>query len=199
MRIKEGHKEKDILDAAVEVFAEHGYHKAKIKDIAKRANVAVGSIYVYYKNKETILLKIFENIWSPLYFELKKISDNKKLSYSEKFDYLIDVVFDSFIEEPAKALVFVNEQNFLLKKSPKRFTNFYELFMREGEKIFKTGIDLGVYNNVDVHTFRRFILGGLRDLLSVWAENPNTEDLNSIRQSVKAFCKQGIIKKRTEK
>jgi TetR/AcrR family fatty acid metabolism transcriptional regulator len=194
MRIKEGHKEKDILNSAVEVFAEHGYHKAKIKDIADHANVAVGSVYVYYKNKESILLKIFENIWEPLYRELKKISDNKQLSYDKKFDYLIDVVFDSFIEEPAKALVFVNEQNFLLKKRPKRFTNFYELFMREGEKIFKKGIESGIYNKVNIPIFRRFILGGLRDLLNVWAENPNTEDLNSIRESVKAFCKQGIIK-----
>ncbi len=194
MRVKEGNKERDILNAAVEVFAKHGYHKAKINEIAKQAKVAVGSVYVYYDNKEAILLKIFENIWKPLYKELKKVSDNKELSYSEKFDYLIDVVFDSFIEEPSKALVFVNEQNFLQKKSPRQFTNFYKLFVKEGEKIFKRGIEEGVYNNFNISIFRRFILGGLRDLLLEWAENPKPEYLELIRESVKSFCKLGIIK-----
>ncbi len=195
MRFKEGNKEKKILDAAVEVFAEMGFHKARIQEIAKRAGVAVGSVYVYYASKEELLLKIFENIWEPLYWQVKKISEDKELSYAEKFDYLIDVVFDAFIEEPSKALVFVNEQNFLLRKSPQRFTNFYELFVRQGERIFKKGVKEGVFNEMNISIFRRFILGGLRDLLLKWTDNPKPKSLNSIRESVKAFCKSGIIKK----
>ncbi len=196
MRLKEGNKEQDILNAAVEIFAKHGYHKAKIRDIAEKANVAVGSVYVYYNNKEDILLKIFENIWEPLYKELKKIYENPQLSFRQKFDYLIDLVFDCYIEEPYKAQVFVNEQNFLRKKSPKKFTNYYELFMRTGEKIFKKGIEAGVYNEVDISIFKRFILGGLRDLLLEWANKPNPTNLNNIRESVKFFCKKGILKKK---
>jgi len=49
-----------IADAAVEVFAEKGFHQARVSDIARRAGVADGTIYLYFKNKEDLLLCIFE-------------------------------------------------------------------------------------------------------------------------------------------
>ena len=49
-----------ILDAAIEVFAEKGFHNARISDIAKRAGVADGTIYLYFRNKDDVLLTIFE-------------------------------------------------------------------------------------------------------------------------------------------
>ena len=49
-----------ILDAAIEVFAEKGFHNARISDIAKRAGVADGTIYLYFRNKDDVLLSIFE-------------------------------------------------------------------------------------------------------------------------------------------
>ena len=49
-----------ITEAAVEVFAEKGFHQARISDIARRAGVADGTIYLYFKNKEDLLLSVFE-------------------------------------------------------------------------------------------------------------------------------------------
>jgi TetR/AcrR family fatty acid metabolism transcriptional regulator len=49
-----------ITEAAVEVFAEKGFRQARVSDIAKKAGVADGTIYLYFKNKEDILLSIFE-------------------------------------------------------------------------------------------------------------------------------------------
>jgi TetR/AcrR family fatty acid metabolism transcriptional regulator len=49
-----------ITEAAVEVFAEKGFHQARISDIAKRAGIADGTIYLYFKNKEDLLLSVFE-------------------------------------------------------------------------------------------------------------------------------------------
>ena len=50
-----------ITDAAVAVFAERGFHAARVSDIARRAGVADGTIYLYFKNKEDLLLSIFED------------------------------------------------------------------------------------------------------------------------------------------
>ncbi len=49
-----------ITEAAVEVFAEKGFHQARVSDVARRAGVADGTIYLYFKNKEDLLLSIFE-------------------------------------------------------------------------------------------------------------------------------------------
>jgi TetR/AcrR family transcriptional regulator, fatty acid metabolism regulator protein len=55
-----GDKRTLITEAAVEVFADKGFHQARVSDIAKKAGVADGTIYLYFKNKEDLLLSIFE-------------------------------------------------------------------------------------------------------------------------------------------
>ncbi|MFL6558744.1 MAG: TetR/AcrR family transcriptional regulator, partial [Bacillus sp. (in: firmicutes)] len=49
-----------IIDAAVIVIAENGYHQDQVSKIAKQAGVADGTIYLYFKNKEDILISLFE-------------------------------------------------------------------------------------------------------------------------------------------
>lgn len=57
---KRADKRSLITDAAVDVFAEKGFHQARVSDIARKAGVADGTIYLYFKNKEDLLLSIFE-------------------------------------------------------------------------------------------------------------------------------------------
>jgi TetR/AcrR family fatty acid metabolism transcriptional regulator len=52
-----------ILDAAIKVFARHGYHGSRISDIAREAGIAYGLVYHYFRNKEEILGSIFEQRW----------------------------------------------------------------------------------------------------------------------------------------
>jgi AcrR family transcriptional regulator len=51
-----------ILDAATKVFAEKGFHRAKIKDISEVAGIADGTVYNYFKNKEALMLGIFDRL-----------------------------------------------------------------------------------------------------------------------------------------
>lgn len=55
-------KRQRILQAAVKVFARKGYFAAKVSEIAKRAGVADGTIYLYFRNKEDILISLFDEI-----------------------------------------------------------------------------------------------------------------------------------------
>ena len=195
MRVKEGNKEIDIIEAAVKVFAKYGYHNSKISKIAETANVATGSVYVYYKNKEDILLKIFSDLWTKLYDELDLIVSNTSLSSIEKLDAMIDLIFDVFSEEPSLALVFVNEQNHLEQSNKKGFTNYYEKFLDRGEEIIKKGIDEGLISeNIDLTIFRNFVFGAIRHLVHCWARDPKTFTINKTRMNVKLLIKHGIAK-----
>lgn len=195
MRRKEGHKELDIINAAIKIFAEKGYHKSKIHKIAEIANVATGSVYVYYKNKEAILLTIFEQLWKKLYDELEIVMENPKPTPIEKFDKLIDIVFDYFTVNQKHALVFVNEQHHLMQTSKKKFTEYYDKFLDLGEKIVYEGIKNGSFNPaIDVKIIRNFIFGGIRHLVRNWAISPKEFPLESIRKTVKLFVRKGIVK-----
>ena len=53
-----------ILDAASEVFAAKGFQKARMDDIADKANLSKGALYWYFKNKDSIVIQIFNRIFS---------------------------------------------------------------------------------------------------------------------------------------
>ncbi|RUS47779.1 TetR/AcrR family transcriptional regulator [Cohnella sp. AR92] len=61
MTSKKKEKYSLILDAAQKVIAENGYHGAQVSRIAKEAGVADGTIYLYFKNKEDILISLFQS------------------------------------------------------------------------------------------------------------------------------------------
>ncbi len=52
----------EILDAAASLFAERGYERTPVKEIAKRAGVAPGTIYIYFEGKHDLLLSIADRI-----------------------------------------------------------------------------------------------------------------------------------------
>lgn len=55
-------RRKQILEAAVAVFAERGYQRATVKEIAARAGIAPGTIYLYFRNKRELLLALAETL-----------------------------------------------------------------------------------------------------------------------------------------
>jgi TetR/AcrR family fatty acid metabolism transcriptional regulator len=61
-RGKADDKRQRILDAAVHVFAQKGYFAARVSEIASRARVADGTIYLYFRNKEDILVSLFDDV-----------------------------------------------------------------------------------------------------------------------------------------
>lgn len=195
MRTKEGNKAKDILEAAIETFSKEGFYNAKISTIAQQAGIATGSIYLYFPNKESILSKIFEQIWRRLALPAEELVLRKDMNPIEKLENLIDLFFDVLTEDSNLAVVFVNEQEYLMKNDPSGFIKNYENFLDSGEKIVLDGIKKKLFNpNIDIKIFRNFIFGGIRHLLHLWAQNNQAFPLNLVRQNVKFFLKKGILK-----
>src|SRR5262244_1255095 len=52
-------KPHQIIDAAIRVFARNGYYNSRVSDIAREAGIASGTIYLYFKTKDEILVTLF--------------------------------------------------------------------------------------------------------------------------------------------
>src|SRR5437870_13488850 len=52
-------KPQQIIDAAIRVFARNGYYNSRVSDIAREAGIASGTIYLYFKAKDEILVTLF--------------------------------------------------------------------------------------------------------------------------------------------
>jgi len=199
MRTKEGNKEKDIMDAAIKIFAECGFHNSKIAKIAEVAGVATGSIYMYYESKEDILHKIFNGIWENLYNELLVLSAKSDLKAPEKLDAMIDLLIDEFTQNPDLALVIVNEQNNFQKNAFTEFTPYYNNFLDLAVQVIKEGIEQNYFSkNIDLFVFRYYVLGAIRNILNNWAVNPKAFPLNKIRQGIKYFTKYGLLESKQQ-
>jgi TetR/AcrR family fatty acid metabolism transcriptional regulator len=65
-----------ILDAAVRVFAQEGFYNAKIAQVAKLADVADGTIYLYFKSKDDLLISLFEQRMDHINAQMRTAVDN---------------------------------------------------------------------------------------------------------------------------
>jgi TetR/AcrR family fatty acid metabolism transcriptional regulator len=74
---KNSEKYHKIIEAATKVFARKGFYKAKISEIASEARVADGTIYIYFENKDDILICLFEE-------QMKAVLDNMVIRISEE-------------------------------------------------------------------------------------------------------------------
>jgi TetR/AcrR family transcriptional regulator, fatty acid metabolism regulator protein len=63
-RTRTDDKRQRILDAAVRVFARKGYFASRVSDVAKAAGIADGTIYLYFRNKDDVLVSLFDEIMS---------------------------------------------------------------------------------------------------------------------------------------
>ena len=78
---KNNNKHRKIISAATKVFAKNGFYKAKVSEIAKKAGIADGTIYIYFKHKDDILIALFEE-------KMQEVLDNMKKQISLESDPL---------------------------------------------------------------------------------------------------------------
>ena len=157
-----------IIDAAINVIAEKGYHSARISDIAKRAKVADGTIYLYFKNKEAILLSIFEEKMTDLIVLVREeLSD-----ISGATPRLMCFIRQHFLrvqENPALARVLQIE----LRQSS-RFIRDYRpeslwAYLRIVVEIIEDGQQEGVFRkDIDPFIFQWSLFGALDELSVQW-------------------------------
>lgn len=89
-----------ILDAALTVFANSGYHSASVSMIAKEAGVSKGLMYNYFESKEAVLLTLVNDLFDTV-VDLLRITPGEVLT-RERFIELIDLQIDIAVKEPQR-------------------------------------------------------------------------------------------------
>lgn len=84
-------RKKDILDAALHCFLNFGYAKTSMDDVAKKAGISRPLIYLKFKNKEDLLLGLFDHITEGPMIEAEEIAKSS-LSKKEKLLKMVEVL-----------------------------------------------------------------------------------------------------------
>jgi len=167
-----------ILNSAIKIIGEKGFHRAKVKDIANDAGVADGTIYNYFNNKEDILVTIFkvklEEYVNLAKKELVGIDDPE-----EKLKTLIKYHFRVMVETPYLANVLQIELRQPMKDLRVKVRRYLKNYFNLIEDVIEEGKTKGAFNkDLNVYLAREMYFGTLDEIVSTWIFKGLSWDLN---------------------
>lgn len=166
-----------ILDSATQVFAKTGFYKAKAIEIARRANIAVGTIYNYFKNKDDILISIFNErigqLSALLKEELRTIDDP-----DDKLMAILESTIQALENDRGLAEVVTIE----LRQSSKFFSSTAMSsvieFLDIITDVIEEGQRKGMYRkDIDARVVALVVLGSLENLIHAWVLGDKVPEL----------------------
>ncbi len=101
-------KRRVILDAAITVFAREGFHRCRVSDIAREANVAYGLVYHYFRSKDQVLDTLFTERWS-LLLEAISEADRSQAPVRDRLRSIADFIIESYRNDPDLMKVIIVE------------------------------------------------------------------------------------------
>lgn len=182
-----------IIEAATKVFARKGFYQAKVSEIAKEANVADGTIYIYFQNKDHILISLFEEqmdaVINNMIESLNDLSDPVKKLEKFAFTHLklieenkdMAEIIQVEIRQSSKFMKEYKNEKFL------QYLNVIEDIVREGQAkgLFKESVIPGVA--------KRAFFGALDEMSRFWVLSSRKKyDIKTASKQISEFFVEGI-------
>jgi TetR/AcrR family transcriptional regulator, fatty acid metabolism regulator protein len=173
-----------IIDAAVIVIAENGYHQAQVSKIAKQAGVADGTIYLYFKNKEDILISLFQEKMGTFVEKIQHSIAGKDSSI-EKLLMMVQLHFQLLSEDHHLAIVTQLELRQSNKDLRLKINDVLKNYLQVVDQILLEGIEKGEFNpELDIRLARQMIFGTMDETITSWVMNEQRYDLTALAPSV---------------
>ena len=168
-----------ILSSAGAVFAEYGFYKATISQIATKAGVADGTLYLYFKNKDDILYQ-FINFKTHVVFKKMHAAVENGKNAEEKLRFLIRCHLEEFQNDKNMAIIFQSEVRYLrdiesqIKDISKMYLDLLSDIIEQGQ------IEGSIRQDLFVGLVKRFILGAVEGVIRTWVTADGRYDLVSM-------------------
>ncbi|KIL44639.1 TetR/AcrR family transcriptional regulator [Jeotgalibacillus soli] len=185
-------KFKQIIDAAVVVIAEKGYHQAQVSKIAKQAGVADGTIYLYFKNKEDILISLFEEKMGQFVEKIR----NKMARKESAVDQLYVLVENHFLmlsEDQHLAIVTQLELRQSNKDIRLKINKVLKEYLLLVDEVLHSGVESGDFSeDLDIRLARQMVFGTIDEVATTWVINEQKYDINKLAPGVHSLIAKGL-------
>ena len=161
-------KRRRIIDAAVEVFADKGFFGAKVSEVAERAGVADGTIYLYFKSKDEILISLFEEKMAQIIERLGELLAQEQDPEAKMRRYIVEHL-ELVSEQPHLMQVLTVElrqsARFIKEYRPQGFKRYLSVI----GAILEEGQAKGVFRkDLEPAIFRRALFGAIDEISLEW-------------------------------
>ncbi|MFE8703778.1 TetR/AcrR family transcriptional regulator [Cytobacillus sp. FJAT-54145] len=173
-----------IIDAAVVVIAENGYHSAQVSKIAKQAGVADGTIYLYFKNKEDILISLFQEKMGNFVEKIEEKIAGKDTA-AEKLLMMVEAHFRMLSKDRHLAIVTQLELRQSNKDLRLKINEVLKGYLKVIDDILIEGKENGEFSStLDIRLARQMIFGTMDETVTSWVMNEQKYDLTALSSSV---------------
>jgi TetR/AcrR family fatty acid metabolism transcriptional regulator len=161
-------KPQQIIDAAVRVFARNGFYNSRVSDIAREAGIASGTIYLYFKTKDEILVTLFREKMAAFVASLRT-EIGRARDPEAKIRRLVRLHFDVLEANPDMAEVVQVElrqgQKFFRGASAHEISAYFELI----GSILQEGVAAGVFRrDLPVKVATKMLFGAMDQMTTSW-------------------------------
>lgn len=172
-----------ILDAATEAFAQYGYYACQVSRIAKLAGVADGTIYLYFRNKEDILVSLFEDRMGQFITGIRA-----ELSRCQTTEQRLATLVHTHLRymEENRALAVVTQIE--LRQPDVRVREAISGPLREYYHLIEEVLKLGIVEDelavTDIKVGRQLVFGVLDAVVSDWVSAKTSRSLAAAEKSI---------------
>ena len=191
---KQEQKRKAILEAALKVFSVKGFHGAKITEIAHEAGVADGTTYLYFKNKDDLLIKSVENLFENKLNEMEKRIALKETGYEKLFCFAEEHI-TLFTEDP-KVVRFLAVELRQSKEFYNKYPDFKPLrhYLSYLQTICAEAIDEGSIRDIDPVALSYIVFGTVNFVITEWAVQDQSFSLEEMKAHIMNILRYGLKK-----
>ncbi len=187
-------KPQQIIDAAVRVFARTGYYNSRVSDIAREAGIAAGTIYLYFKTKDEILVTLFRQKMAQWVGYLRGEIAGEPDAIS-KIRRLVVLHFTVLERNPDLAEVVQVElrqgQKFFRGASAQEVSAYFELI----GSVLDEGIAAGVFrHDLPVKIATKMLFGAMDQVATSWVLGKRGYRLADSAEEVATIFLKGVVR-----
>lgn len=191
---KSDQRKRQIMEVALRLFAENGYHYTSVADIIRETRIARGTFYIYFKNKSDLFNQLLELNFRYIKQVLPLIPTDRLLS-SEEFEEILRTVFLKFLSQPDSRYfisMMVNQAAGADTFFATKINNFYDEVAQMFSDYLLRFQENGLIDKQNPKITAYLIIGASREAFIQWAIGGDLPDLETVVHEVASFIIHGI-------
>ena len=190
--MRDSEKSYQIIDAAIRVFARNGYYNSRVSDIAREAGIASGTIYLYFKTKDDILVTLFREKLASFVARLRDAIDAERDALA-KLRRLIALHFQVLESNPDLAEVVQVElrqgHKFFRGASAHEVAAYFSLI----SSVLEEGVEAGLFRkDLPIKVATKVLFGALDQMTTSWVLGKRRYKLSETADAVVDIFLKGV-------
>ncbi|MCC6521201.1 MAG: TetR/AcrR family transcriptional regulator [Polyangiaceae bacterium] len=183
----------EILRAARKVFATKGYHEAKVDDIAAAAQVAKGTVYLYFRDKRTIFSDLVDHLFTRVGAAILRVDTAGDVAAQIKHN--IRAILSVLVDDADTMQILFAHASALDPAFTAKIRSFHDGLKHLLSDSLVEGQRLGIVATGDTRLYASLTMGALREVLIEQAERPSSRrSREQIVEDLYAFLARGYLR-----